>query len=58
VKVTKYGRETVYILSTKAYHEMKQAQREAIGSADLSDDELALIERAEIPLEHRYSLKK
>ena len=56
VRVTKYGRETVYIVSAKTYHELKQAQREAIASADLTDAELALIEAAEIPAEHRTSL--
>ena len=58
VRVTKYGRETVYILSAKTFHALKQAQREAIKSADLTDDEIALIEAAEIPAEHRYSLKR
>ena len=56
VRVTKYGRETVYIVSAKTFHAMKQAQRDAIASADLSDAELALIEAAEIPPEHRYSI--
>ncbi len=56
VKVTKYGRETVYIVSAKTFHELKQSQREAVASADLSDAELALIEAADIPEEHRYSL--
>ena len=58
VRVTKYGRETVYIVSAKTFHELKQSQREAIASADLTDAELALIEAAEIPAEHRYSLDK
>jgi antitoxin StbD len=56
VRVTKYGRETVYIVSAKTFHELKQAQRDAIAAANLSDDELAMIEAAEIPAEHRYSL--
>ena len=56
VRVTKYGRESVYIVSAKTYHDLKQAQREAIASADLSEAELALIEAAEIPEEQRYSL--
>lgn len=58
VRVTKYGRETVYIVSAQTFHEMKQAQRDAVASADLSDAEVALIEAAEIPAEHRYSLDK
>ncbi len=56
VRVTKYGRETVYIVSAKTYHELKQSQREAIATADLTDAELALIEAAEIPAKHRYAL--
>jgi prevent-host-death family protein len=56
VRITKHGRETVYIISAKTYHEMKQAQREAVAAADLTDAELTLIEAAEIPVEHRYSL--
>jgi PHD/YefM family antitoxin component YafN of YafNO toxin-antitoxin module len=56
VRVTKYGRETVYIVSAKTFHSLKQAQRDAIASADLSDAELAQIEAAEIPSEHRYHL--
>lgn len=56
VRVTKYGRETVFIISAKTYHQMKQVQREAIAATELTDAELALIEAAEIPTEHRYSL--
>jgi prevent-host-death family protein len=56
VCVTKYGRETVYIVSAKTFRELKQAQRQAVASADLSDQEIALIENAEIPTDQRYSL--
>ncbi len=50
------GRETVYIVSAKTYHKLKQAQRETIATADLTDAELALIEAAEIPAKHRYAI--
>ena len=53
VRVTKYGRETVFIVSAKTFHDLKQAQREAIAAADLTDDELAMIDAVEIPAEHR-----
>lgn len=56
VRVTRYGRETVFIVSAETYHAMKQAQRQAVASADLTDEEVALIEAAEIPEEHRYSI--
>ena len=55
VRVTKYGRETVYIVSAQTFHALKQGKREAVAATDLSQDELALIGAAEIPAEHRYS---
>jgi antitoxin StbD len=55
VRVTKYGRETVYIVSAETFHALKQSQREAIAAAELTDEEAALIAAAEIPAEHRYS---
>ncbi len=58
VRVTKYGRETVYIVSAKTFHEMKQSRRESVASADLTDAQLALIEAAEIPAEHRHNLDR
>ncbi|MGD9882703.1 MAG: type II toxin-antitoxin system prevent-host-death family antitoxin [Reyranella sp.] len=58
IRVTKYGRETIYIVSAESFHAMKQAQRDAIRSADLTDIEAKLIADAEIPLGHRHSLDK
>jgi len=58
VRVTKYNRETVYIISAKSFHEMKQNQRKSIAAVDLSDEEAALIAAAEIPAKHRYNSKK
>ncbi|MBR0641208.1 type II toxin-antitoxin system prevent-host-death family antitoxin [Plastoroseomonas hellenica] len=55
VRVTKHGRETVYIISADTFHAMKQAERAALGSKDLTDEEMALIEASEIPTGHRYS---
>ncbi len=43
VRVTKYGRETVYIVSARTFHALKQGRRDAIAAA-------------EIPPEHRYNL--
>ena len=57
VRVTKYGRETVYIVSAETFHTLKQGQRQAVAAAKLTDAEAALIEAAEVPAEHRYSLK-
>lgn len=54
VMVTRYGRETVCIVSAARYRQLKQYEREARRVSDLSDAELALIEGAEIPPEARY----
>lgn len=56
VKVTKNGAEAVYIVSAATFHALTRSWREAVAAADLTDDELALIESAEIPLESRYVL--
>lgn len=58
IRVTKHGRETVYIVSAETFHALKQAQREAVVSAELTDNEMTLINGVEIPAEHRYSLDK
>ncbi|WP_246526434.1 hypothetical protein [Plastoroseomonas hellenica] len=55
VRVTKYGRETVYIISADTFHAMRQAVRAALGTKDLTDEETALIEASEIPTGHLYS---
>lgn len=57
MRVTKYRRKTVFIESMKTFHEIKQVQREAIASADLSNEEMTLIVAAEIPEEHRYNIE-
>ena len=54
VRVTKYGRETVYLISAAMYHELKQGQRQSIAAQNLSDDEIALIEKSEIPASRRF----
>lgn len=54
VMVTRYGRETVCIVSAARYRELKQFEREAIRTAELSEAELALIGAAEIPPDARY----
>ncbi|MBX3486221.1 type II toxin-antitoxin system prevent-host-death family antitoxin [Phenylobacterium sp.] len=56
VRVTKYGRETVYIVSAETFHRLKQGERQALAAADLSEAEIADIAAAEVPPEHRYSL--
>jgi len=56
VRVTKYGRETVYIVSAATFHALKQARRDAVATAELTDAEFDAIENAEIPAGERYNL--
>lgn len=56
VRVTKYGRETVYIVSARIFHELKQNQRHAVAAADLSAAEMDLIGKSEVPTDKRYTL--
>ena len=57
VRVTKYGRETVYLISAAMYHALKQGQRQSISAQDLGDDESALIAKSEIPAARRFRTK-
>ncbi len=56
VQVTRYGRESVYIVSARTYHELRKSYRRALGVEELTDEEMSAIETAEVPPEHRYSL--
>jgi antitoxin StbD len=58
VRVTKYDREAVYIISAKTFHALKQAQRRSVSAGDLTDQELADIAAAEIPAAHRYTISE
>jgi prevent-host-death family protein len=49
VRVSRYGRETVVIISAKEFHALKQAQRRSLSAGDLTEAELAAIARAEVP---------
>lgn len=49
VRVSRYGRETVVIISAREFHAMKQAHRRSLSAGELTDAELAAIARAEVP---------
>jgi len=57
VRVTKYGRETVVILSASEFHALKQGARRSLAAGELTETQAAEIARAEIPAEVQYSLK-
>ena len=54
VQVTKYGRETVYIVSADTFREMWQSYRVAKSTTDLTDEEMEQIRAARTPAEHDY----
>ena len=54
VIVTKYGRPSVVILSAGEYERLRRLDRQALAVAELGEDDIAAIETARIPDEHRY----
>lgn len=53
VFVTNHGRDDLVVLSAHEYDRLKRRDRQAIRAADLTDDELALLDAVEIPAEAR-----
>jgi antitoxin StbD len=54
VQVTKYGRETVYLVSAETFHQLWASYRRAGSTLELTDAEMALMDEAKIPAEHDY----
>lgn len=52
VTVTKYGRDSVVILSVAEYRKLRQCYREALAVESFSDAEIDAIARAEMSPEH------
>jgi len=49
VSITRNGRERVVLISTEEYQRLKRGTRQAIRAEDLSTQDLAAIEQAEMP---------
>jgi prevent-host-death family protein len=54
VLVMKEGRPHVVILSAAEYARLRRLDREVLAVTELTEDDIAAIERARIPDEHRY----
>lgn len=54
VQITKYGRETTYLVSAEMFHEMWASYQQAKSTTELSDTEIAMIRQAQVPAEHDY----
>ena len=54
VTITKNGRDRLVVLSVEEYERLKRRDRSAIKAEDLTEEELALIEKAEVPPGHEH----
>lgn len=54
VQITKYGRETVYLISAETFHQLWASYRRAGSTPELTDAEMALMNEAQVPAEHDY----
>ena len=54
VTVTKNGRDRLVVLSAEEYARLKRRDRRVIAAGELTEDEIALIAKAEVPAEHAH----
>jgi len=54
VTITKNGHDRLVVLSAEEYERLKRRDRRVIRAGELSDEEIALIAKTEVPLEHAY----
>ena len=57
VRITKHGRESAFLISAEAFHELWASFRKATRVEDLSEAEMAMIMASEIAPEHGYELE-
>src|SRR5260370_42163625 len=55
VQITKYGRETVYLVSAENLHELRASYRQAGTRRELSDREMARSDQSQVPTEYDYA---
>ena len=58
VQITKYGRETVYLVSDDTFHQLWQSYQRAMSTVELTDEEMDLMRSAQTPAEHDYSYEE
>jgi PHD/YefM family antitoxin component YafN of YafNO toxin-antitoxin module len=54
VRIAKNGHDRLVILSVEEYERLKRRDRRVIRAGELSDEEIALIAKAEVPIEHAH----
>jgi hypothetical protein len=56
LEITRYGRTTSYLVSAELFLDMQKNYRKTMSAADLSDEELALIQQARVATDAPYNL--
>jgi PHD/YefM family antitoxin component YafN of YafNO toxin-antitoxin module len=54
VTITKNGRDRLVVLSVEEYERLLRRDRRVLLAGELTDEELALIAKAEVPSEHTH----
>ena len=54
VTITKNGHDRLVVLAAEEYERLKRRDRRVIRAGELSDEEIALIAKAEVPVEHAH----
>jgi len=54
VTITKNGRDRLVVLSADEYARLRRRDRRAVRAEDLTEEEIALIARAEVPAEYAH----
>lgn len=54
MRIAKNGHDRLVILSVEEYERLKRRDRRVIRAGELSDEEIALIAKAEVPIEHAH----
>jgi prevent-host-death family protein len=54
VTITKNGRDRLVVLSADEYERLKRRDRRVVKAGALTDEEVSLIAKAEVPAEHAH----
>jgi PHD/YefM family antitoxin component YafN of YafNO toxin-antitoxin module len=54
VTITKNGRDRLVVISAEEYERLRRRDRRAITPEELTDEDAALIAKAEVPAEYAY----
>jgi PHD/YefM family antitoxin component YafN of YafNO toxin-antitoxin module len=54
VTITKNGRDRLVVLSAEEYARLKRRDQRVITAGELTEDEIALIAKAEVPAKHAH----